>query len=86
MCVRVVHAWRYVVTSFLCTHIYSESCMYLYNHRPGDQENLVSVDRWSSYRGVSVYLRLCIGYFNGGHLEQVVFMYRGGLYYKCPCT
>ena len=41
-------------------YIVDPVCTYVYDHHPGDQENVVSVDRWSSYRGVSVYLRLCI--------------------------
>ena len=45
----------------------------VYKDHPGDQENVVSVDRWSSYhRGVSVWLRLRIGYFKSGDLGQMV--------------
>ena len=33
----------------------------VYKDHPGDQGSVVSVDRWCSYRGVSVYLGLCVG-------------------------
>ena len=46
----------------------------VYKDNLKDQENAVSVDRWSLFRDVSVYLRLCIGEFNSGHFGQVVFV------------
>ena len=52
-----------------CTN--SKSCAVedVYRDHPGHQEHMVTVDRWSSYRHVSVYLRLCTGYFESVHLS-----------------